>query len=332
MTEPRRIVVIGSNSFSGSDFIDLLLEDKANEVVGVSRSPEKSALFLPYKRHKDPKFTFFQIDLNSDMPKLMELLDRYKPQCVVNFAAQSEVAPSWEHPEQWFQTNAVALSCLCNYLKDRKWLERYVHISSPEVYGTCQGVVKEDAPLNPSTPYAASKAAADLYLFTLVKNFHFPLVMIRSTNVYGAHQQLFKIIPRSIIYLKRGKVIQLHGGGIAIRSYVHIRDISRGELSAMDKGDPGKIYHLSPDRGYAVREVVSAICDIVGRDFNSSTATVAERLGQDAAYVIDSSRSREELDWSPVVSLEEGLSGVVRWVEDNWDAIQREPLEYVHKP
>lgn len=332
MSDNRRILIIGSNSFSGSDFIDLLLEDSRNEVVGISRSPEKSSLFLPYKHRQSPEFKFYRMDLNQDMGNILQLCDSLKPQYVVNFAAQSEVAPSWTHPEHWFQTNVVSLAILGNYLKDQTWLRRYLHISSPEVYGTCRGMVREDTPLNPSTPYAASKAAADLFLFTLVRNFEFPLIMIRATNVYGAYQQLFKIIPRSVIFLKSGRVIQLHGGGVAVKSYIHIRDVSRGELAALEKGEPGKIFHLSPDRGYAVREVVSTLCDIMGRDLGLSTETVAERLGQDAAYVIDSSRSREELGWSPVVSLKEGLSGVVRWVEDNWDAIQREPLEYVHKP
>jgi dTDP-glucose 4,6-dehydratase len=332
VTQKRKIAVIGSNSFSGGDFVDLLLEDAGNEVIGISRSPEKSALFLPYKKRRNPAFKFFQMDLNKNMPQLIELLDSFEPEYVVNFAAQSEVAPSWKHPEHWFQTNAVALAKLMNQLRTRSYLKRYVHISSPEVYGTCVGTVTESAPLNPSTPYAASKAAADLFLFTLVKNFQFPLVMIRATNVYGAHQQLFKIIPRSVIYLKMGKTIQLHGGGKAVKSYIHIRDVSRGELAAMERGRPGTIYHLSPDRGYAVREVVEEICRLMGRDFSKATVAVEERLGQDAAYVIDSTRARQELGWSPQVSLSEGLAGVVNWVKEYWEEIQQEPLEYIHKP
>lgn len=332
MSQERKIVVIGSNSFSGSDLIDLLLDDDRNEVIGISRSPEKSALFLPYKRRQTANFRFHQLDLNIHAPQIMELLDSFEPEYVVNFAAQSEVGPSWEHPEQWFQTNAVSLAKLMNVLKERRYLQRYVHISSPEVYGTCEGTITESAPVNPSTPYAASKAAADLFLFTLVKNFQFPLVMIRSTNVYGAHQQLFKIIPRAIIYLKMGRPIELHGGGQAVKSYIHIRDISRGELAALEKGRPGTIYHLSPDRGYAVRDVVQTICELMGRSFEESTISVGERLGQDAAYVIDSTRARQEFGWRPQVSLEEGISGVVRWVEDNWEQIQKEPLEYAHKP
>lgn len=332
MSHRHKIIVIGSNSFSGSDFVDLLLQDDQNQVIGISRSPEKNAMFLPYKWHQGANFKFYQMDLNKDMSEIIELLDSFEPEYVVNFAAQSEVVPSWENPEQWFQTNTVALAKLANALKDRCYLKRYVHISSPEVYGTCKGRVTESAPLNPSTPYAASKAAADLYLFTLVKNFRFPLVMIRSTNVYGAHQQLSKIIPRTVIYLKMGKTIPLHGGGVAVKSYIHIRDVSRGELAAMEKGYPGTIYHLSPDRSYAVREVVNMICELMGRDFTASTVTVDERLGQDAAYVIDSTLARQEFDWAPEISLEKGLAEVIAWIEENWKQIQGEPLEYVHKP
>ena len=332
MSQKRKIVVIGSNSFSGSDFIDLLLDDERNEVVGISRSPEKSALFLPYKCHQGTNFKFYQMDLNKHMPQTIELLDSFEPEYVVNFAAQSEVAPSWENPDQWFQTNAVAITELAHNLKDRKYLKRYIHISSPEVYGTCSGTVREDASLNPSTPYAASKAAGDLSLFTFFENFNFPLVMIRSTNVYGAHQQLFKIIPRAIIYIKMGKTVELHGGGRAVKSYIHIRDISRGELLVMEKGRAGEIYHLSPGKGITIRDVLKVICGKMGIAFEKATRTVAERLGQDATYVISSSKAREEFGWRPEITFEEGISGVIKWVEDNWSEIQKEPLEYVHKP
>ncbi|MDO8568366.1 MAG: GDP-mannose 4,6-dehydratase [Dehalococcoidales bacterium] len=332
MTERPKFLVIGSNSFSGSDFIDLLLDEQQNQVIGVSRSPEKSALFLPYKSHSGADFKFYQMDLNKHMPGILQLVDSFRPDYIVNFAAQSEVGPSWDNPCQWFQTNAVAITGLAHALKDRKFLKRYVHISSPEVYGACLGTVTEAAPLNPSTPYAASKAAGDLSLFTLVKNFDFPLVMIRSTNVYGAHQQLFKIIPKAIISIREGKTIDLHGGGQAVKSYIHVRDISRGELLAARVGRPGEIYHLSPDKGIAIRDVVQMICAKMGIDFDRVTRTVGERLGQDAAYVIDSSKARKTFNWRPEISFAEGISGVIKWIEDNWEQIQRETLDYVHKP
>lgn len=327
----KKVLVIGSNSFSGSDFIDLLLETNEYTVVGVSRSPEKSALFLPYKRRNSSHFQFYQIDLNKDLLRLATLLNDFRPDYIVNFAAQSEVAPSWDHPHHWFQTNAVALTQFANLIKNLPYLKKYVHISSPEVYGTCVGNILETAPLNPSTPYAASKAAGDLSLFAFAKNFSFPLVMVRATNVYGAHQQLFKIIPRSAIYLKLGKTIELHGGGLAIKSYIHIRDISRGELAVMEKGRVGEIYHLSPDQGVAVNQVVQTICRKMKIDFSKVTKAVAERLGQDKAYTIDSTKARTELNWKPLISLDEGIAQTVSWVETSFDEIAKQPLTYLHK-
>lgn len=327
----KKVLVIGSNSFSGSDFIDLLLERGKYEVVGISRSTEKKPLFLPYKNKRSENFHFYQIDLNKDLDKLSALLNSFQPQFVVNFAAQSEVAPSWKNPHHWFQTNAVALTKLANMLKDKPYLKKYVHISSPEVYGTCEGFITESAPLNPTTPYAASKAAGDLSLFTFAKNFNFPLVMIRATNVYGPHQQLFKIIPRSAIYMKQGKKIPLHGGGKAVKSYIHIRDVSEGERLVMEKGQAGEIYHLSPDEGVAVKDVVWKIAQLMGISFSEAVSIAEERLGQDKAYTIDSKKARRELGWKPCISLDEGLAQTVKWVKENYEQIEKEPLEYIHK-
>ncbi|HJZ54807.1 MAG TPA: GDP-mannose 4,6-dehydratase [Gemmataceae bacterium] len=327
----NKIVVLGANSFSGQDFVDLLLDEPHSQVIGVSRSAERSGLFLKYRLRKDlSRYRYHALDMNRDMGKILDLLDAEKPDAVVNFAAQSEVAPSWEHPEHWFQTNTVALSYLVNHLRKQKYLKRYVHISSPEAYGTCVGTVTEEAPLNPSTPYAASKAAADYLLKTYAKQFAFPLLSVRATNVYGARQQLFKIIPRSAIYIKLGRAIELHGGGRAVKSYIHIRDVSRGEKMILDKGRVGELYHLSPDQGVEVRTVVRTICERMGKRFEEATRAVDERPGQDAAYVIDSTKARTELGWKPTISLDEGLTDVVDWVNANWAAIQAQPLEYRH--
>jgi dTDP-glucose 4,6-dehydratase len=127
-------------------------------------------------------------------------------------------------------------------------------------------------------------------------------------------------------------MIPLHGGGVAVKSYIHIRDVSRGELAAMERGAPGRIYHLSPERGHAVRDVVRLICELMGCDFETSTETVGERLGQDAAYVIDSTWARETLGWRPRVGLEEGLAEVIAWIEQYWDEVQQAPFEYAHIP
>lgn len=329
----RKVAVIGANSFSGQDFVDLLLNDPANDVIGISRSPLKSTVFTHNSLHDENKrFRYFQFDLNHDLDRMLAVLDAERPEWIVNFAAQSEVGPSWDHPEQWFQTNCVSLANMINHLARQGYVERYLHVSSPEVYGTCEGTVTEDAPLNPSTPYAASKAGADLLLETYRRHFDFPLLTVRATNVYGPRQQLFKIIPRSAIYLRIGKTISLHGGGRAVKSYIHIRDVSRGELAILENGEPGEIYHLSPDAGVAVRDVVRQLCEKTGKPFDDATQSTGDRLGQDAAYVIDSTKAREILGWAPEIALSDGLDEVLAWVDREWEQIEAEPLEYQHRP
>jgi dTDP-glucose 4,6-dehydratase len=334
MQQHRVIFVLGANSFSGQDFVDLLLGETDARVVGVSRSPQRSPMFLRYLSRTNgamTRYSYHELDLNRDMEALLALLDELRPDAIVNFAAQSEVAPSWDHPEHWYQTNTVSLARLVNHLRRHDYLQRYVHISSPEVYGTCSGTVTEDAPLNPSTPYAASKAAADVLLQTYLRQFGFPVLWVRATNVYGARQQLFKIIPRSAIFLRLGKTIELHGGGSAVKSYIHVRDVSRGELAVLRSGETGQVYHLSPDAGVMVRDVVRMICERAGRSFENTAKAVDERPGQDAAYVIDSSKARAQFGWSPRIGLEQGLDEVMGWVHDHWRDIQTMPLRYVHK-
>jgi dTDP-glucose 4,6-dehydratase len=329
----KRIAILGANSFSGQDFTDLILDSSEyDQVIGISRSAERSDMSLRYKLNKNlSKFKYHQIDFNNQTNQLLAVLDSFQPHHIVNFAAQSEVAPSWVHPEDWFRTNTVSLAQMINHLNKASYLERYLHVSSPEVYGSCQGTVTEDSPVNPSTPYAASKASADLLLSVYKKQYNFPLLTVRATNVYGSRQQLFKIIPRTAIYLNCGKTIELHGGGQAIKSYIHIRDVSEGELLILQKGLIGQLYHLSPDNGIAVKDVVRHICNKLNKDFDTSTRIVEERPGQDAAYIIDSSKARTTLGWKPKISIEEGLNDVIEWVNSYWEQIKNQSLVYEHK-
>jgi dTDP-glucose 4,6-dehydratase len=328
-----KVIVIGSNSFSGQDFIDLMLDDQNQEVVGISRSLEKVDLFLRYRARADTsRFRFQRFDLNANMPEFLKFLDIEEPDQIVNFAAQGEVAPSWDHPEHWFQTNCVALAQMVKHLCDRSYLRRYLHISSPEVYGSCEWGITESAPLNPSTPYAASKAAADMFLETFSKHKGFPLLTVRATNVFGARQQLFKIMMRASIYIRLGRKIPLQGGGRAIKSYIHIRDVSRGERAILKDGEVGKTYHLSPDRGVPVCELVAMIAKRMGKSFSESTEEVDDRLGQDGVYKIDSSLIRETLGWWPEMSLEQGVDEVVEWIDRHWSTIETLPHDYRHIP
>lgn len=331
MSGNRRYAILGSNCFSASCLVDLLLEDPSNYVVGISRSPEKSALYLPYKSHDTKNFRFYQVDMVRQPAELISLIDEIQPDYIINFAALSEVYQSHETPVEYFNINTLAVVNLCHQLRNKDYLKCYVHTSSAEIYGPCEKPVTESAPLNTSTPYAVSKAAADYYLLTLHKHFGFPVIIIRSTNVYGKHQQLFKIIPRTVIYLKKGQKIELHGGGKVSRHFIHIRDVERGVIKAMQYGKPGNIYNFDTEFNHSIADVVRMICQQMGYDFKASTVAVEGRPGQDSQYQLDYSKAMRELGWAPEIPLEVGLNEVIAWVSDNWQEILKEPLVYIHK-
>ena len=326
----KTFVVIGSNCFTGSHIVDALLEDPERRVVGVSRSPEYKYLFLPYKRHSGDRFAFHQFDLVKQFDDIVALLDSIEPEYVINVAALSEVGLSNEQPVEYFAINASAVVRLCDHLRISSYLKQYIHISSAEVFGSNKGKLGEDALFSPTTPYAVSKSAADMYLYSLIKNYQFPATLIRSTNVYGKHQQLFKIIPRTIIYIKLGKTIELHGGGKSIKAFIHVRDVVRGLILSVEREKTGTFHFSEPD-DETISGIVRRVCDRMGVDWQSVTRTVGERLGQDPRYWLDYSRAKRELDWEPRISFEDGVDEVIEWVEDNWNAIQKEPLEYIHK-
>ena len=333
MAKKEKFVVIGSNSFSGACFIDYVLQSNPSaEVLGISRSPEYNDCFLPYRKAGPKRFFFHQLDLNKDLEKMVGVIRKFRPDFVVNFSAQSMVGQSWDYPKQWFQTNCLGIMELVRELKEDHYLKRYVQISSPEVYGSCTGEIKEDAPINPSTPYAASKACGDLSLIPYFKNYGFPLVYTRATNVYGACQQLYRIIPRTILYMKMGQKIKLQGGGRAVKSYIHIQDVSDATLRIARDGTNGEIYHISPEGdGISIYDLVARIAAKLGKEVGDWVELVEDRKGQDAAYVIDSSKVRGELKWTAQIDLDEGLDQVISWVERHYEELIHLPQEYIHQ-
>ena len=327
-----RVIVIGSNSFSGSHFVDYLLSNTKYHVIGMSRSDEKSGLFLVYRRNKSlSRFRFLKLDMNRDLKRMLEVIDGERPAYIVNFASQSMVGESWQHPDHWYRTNVLSLVEFADELRKRDFIKNYVHITTPEVYGSCTGSVKEDAPFNPSSPYAGSRAAGDVFLNLLFRQYKFPVTFTRAANVYGEGQQLYRIIPRAIIYLKNGIKIPLHGGGYARRAFIHIKDVCDGTLKVMEHGRPGEAYHLSTDSLISIRDIVARICEMQGKKFDDAVEIVGTRPGLDLAYILDSSKAKKELGWKPVAELDEGLSEMIKWINDKWGEISKEPLEYIHQ-
>ncbi|HEU0040069.1 MAG TPA: GDP-mannose 4,6-dehydratase [Verrucomicrobiae bacterium] len=331
----EKFFVIGSNSFTGATFVGYLLA-RGCEVIGTTRSPEPASVFLPYKwpaqRPAGAQFKFAQLDLNHATEGLAAAMREFEPSYVVNFAAQSMVAESWLYPDQWYQTNVVANVKLHEKIRQFPFLKKYVHVSTPEVYGNCRGNVTEAAPFNPSTPYAASRAACDLHLLTFFKNYQFPVAFTRAANVYGPGQQLYRIVPRAIFFIKTGRKLQLHGGGRSVRSFIHARDVAEGTWRVAHHGVPGEAYHFSTDLYVSIRELVERICARLGVSFNDVVEVVGDRPGKDAAYLLDSSKAQKTLGWKDSISLNQGIDETIGWITHNLEELKRQPSDYIHKP
>ena len=329
----KKILIIASNSFTGSHLTHYCLE-KGYQVFGVSRSKEYNSVMLPYLYSGDNEnFSFHQMDINKDLNKILKLSDKVKPGIIANYAAQGEVRNSWRYPDQWYETNCMGIVRLTEELRKRDYIKKYISASTPEVYGTTEDNLKESHNYFPSTPYGASKLAGDLHLFTLFKRYNFPVVFTRSANVYGIHQQLYRIIPRSIIYLKMGKKIQLHGEGKSERSFVHIRDVAEATMKVAEKGINGEIYHISPsDNQVSIFSLVKIICNMMDINFENSVELITNNYGQDSKFSISSKKIGSQLGWEPKISLEEGIQETIDWIEHNWKTISGMPLEYIHKP
>ena len=328
------VCVIGSNSFSGSYFVSHLLK-KELSVLGISRSEEQVVPYTPYdwlSNREKSGFLFQKIDLNHDMDRLDSLLRLKKPKIVVNFSALGMVAESWKAPCDWYQTNVVAQVALHEILRKYDWLERYVHVTTPEVYGSQDSWISENDDFNPTTPYAASRAACDMHLKTFFTAYGFPVVFTRSANVYGPGQPLYRIIPRTVRAIKDSHApLQLHGGGESTRCFIHMEDVASATLAVAYRGKVGESYHISSQTPVSIADLVAKIV----KNFNCDVADVvnieAERLGKDQAYLLDSTKIRDQLGWCDQISLETGLQSVYEWFEKFSGALIAMPHQYVHK-
>jgi len=326
-----KFLIIGSNSFSGSQFIKYLLEND-NNVIGVNRSNEINDVYLPYKwGSKNASFKFYLIDINNQLVELIDILNDFKPEYIVNFAAQGMVAQSWETPQDWYQTNVVGQVKLHDQLRKLKFIKKYVHVTTPEAYGTTDGWIKESFCFAPSTPYAVSRAACDLHLMSFFKAYNFPVVFTRAANVYGPGQQLYRIIPRTMLYARLGKKMKLHGGGLSTRSFIHMDDVSAATFKIALDGIPGDSYHISTNETITIKGLVEKICELTKSNFAELVDISEDRLGKDQAYLLNSSKLRENFTWQEKINLEQGLTDTLSWVDTNLEILKSLPADYIHK-
>jgi len=210
-------------------------------------------------------------------------------------------------------------------------VKKYVHISTPEVYGDTENWIQENHNFNPTTPYSISRAACDMHLLSFYKAYDFPVVFTRAANVFGPGQQLYRIIPRAILSARSGKKLQLHGGGYSKRSFIHISDVVKLTLELALNAEPGTCWHISTKEAFNIREIVEKICRITEINFDSIVEEVGERLGKDKNYLLDSSKARNYFKWVEKINLEDGINNTIEWIDDNYLELSNLKWTYTHK-
>jgi len=324
-------LVLGSNSFSAGSFINHLLEKEDSKIYAISRSEEYNKTQLSYKNHKKKdRVQFLQLDLNDNLEEIVSLIKNEKIKYIINFAAQGMVAQSWDNPNQWFNTNTLAIVNLIDKIYKFDFIKKFVQVSTPEVYGPCDNI-KETMTFKPSSPYAASKASADLILYSYFTTHGFPINFTRASNVYGAYQQLYRIIPKTILMIKKQEKLQLHGGGKAIRSFIHIDDISTATLTIAKNAKAGEIYHLSDDKTISIYELVNMICNQMNTKIEDNIEITEDRVGQDSLYLMNNEKLFNDFQLKPQIKLKDGIQETINWIEENYDILKECPDYYIHK-
>ena len=318
----------GGGSFGIHTALYLLDHAAPKKVIGVGRNPLRPEPFSLNVEKRDG-YEYHARHVTYELDLLLELLDREKPEVIVNYAAQGEGAVSWKNSWRFFETNSMGLARLSEELMKRDWLEHFIQIGTSEMYGSVEHAAAETDPIMPTSPYAASKVAFDMYLVSVHRFLQFPMSIIRPSNCYCPGQLLHRVIPKAIWAGLMGRKLPLHGGGRAEKSFMHARDLARAIHMVAEQGPKGEIFNAGPEKPTSIREVVERCAGALGMPFEELCEVTGDRLGQDSRYWLDSSAIKNAVGWTPQVGWDEGLAEMVAWGRQYLDEIRDWPTDYV---
>ena len=308
-----KVLVTGGAGFIGSNFIRLLLAERPDwQIVNLDKLTYAGNLSNLSDVSSLPNYSFVRGDI-ADGSFIGEIVRDGGFDAVVNFAAESHVDRSIEEPAPFLQTNIVGMQILLEASRTHR-VPKFLQVSTDEVYGSLgeKGVFSEDDPPRPNSPYAASKAAADLICRAYEKTFDYPSIITRSSNNYGPYQFPEKLIPLMINNALAGKELPVYGDGGNIRDWIFVEDNCRGILAALENGAPGRTYNLGGGNEWRNIDLIKQLLKILDKP-ESLIRFVADRPGHDRRYALDCSRANDELGWTPGIGFEKGLRATVEW-------------------
>ena len=311
-----KLLVTGGAGFIGSNFIHYMLEEQKDvQILNFDCLSYAGNLANLSQLSSHPRYTFMRGDITS-----VQDVERCISQgidAVINFAAETHVDRSILDSTVFVRTNIEGTHLLLEVCRRRK-VPRFIQVSTDEVYGSLgkTGKFTEESPLAPNSPYAASKAAADLLIRAYHKTYGMDVMVTRCSNNYGPYQFPEKLLPLMILNALENKPLPVYGDGLHRRDWIHVKDHCRALHCVLREGRPGRVYNIGSDQERQNLEMVQQILALLEKS-PELIQFVKDRPGHDRRYAIDATRLRRELSWKPQITLSEGLAQTVRWYQEN---------------
>jgi len=307
-----KILVTGGAGFIGSCSVRLALQNSSTEIDNIDKLSYAGNLANLESVANHPHYRFHKIDI-CDLDALRQIFEEAKPDAVIHFAAESHVDRSIFSPQPVFETNLRGTFNMLESMRANR-VGRFIHVSTDEVYGSLEAPLEADEnfPLQPSSPYSASKAGSDLLALGYFKTYKLPVMVTRASNNYGPYQFPEKLIPLMISNALEDKPLPVYGDGMQVRDWLYVEDHCRALLAILEKGRDGEIYNIGGNRSVPNKWVIERILAIAGKPASLMT-TVTDRPGHDRRYALSSEKLSKETGWAPQVDFEPGLQSTVDW-------------------
>lgn len=319
-------LITGGAGFIGTNYISYILENYPNDrIVCVDKLTYAGNYDNISKLLKDERFCFEKSDI-CDRETMYKITEKYKPDCIVNFAAESHVDRSVENPEIFLKTNIFGTQSLLDTV-NRLGVKRFHQVSTDEVYGDLpldrpDLKFDEASPIKPSSPYSASKAAADMLCMAYFRTYSTPVTISRCSNNLGPYQFPEKLIPLMICNARENKSLPVYGDGKNVRDWIYVRDHCRAVDMIVRNGKIGELYNVGGGSEKANIEIIKII--LRGLDKPETLITyVKDRPGHDRRYAINSEKLKKELGWKVETSFSEGIKQTIKWYCENSEWVKR---------
>ncbi|MFK4467193.1 dTDP-glucose 4,6-dehydratase [Bacillus sp. RC252] len=313
------ILVTGGAGFIGSNFIHYMLKNyETYKIINYDALTYSGNLNNVKSIQENPNYSFIKGKIQNG--ELLEHVVKERDvQVIVNFAAESHVDRSIENPIPFYDTNVIGTVTLLELVKKYSHI-KLVQVSTDEVYGSLgkTGKFTEETPLAPNSPYSSSKASSDMIALSYYETYQLPVIITRCSNNYGPYQYPEKLIPLMVTNALEGKKLPLYGDGLNVRDWLHVTDHCSAIDTVLHKGCVGEVYNIGGNNEKTNIDVVEQIIKLLGKT-KKDIEFVTDRLGHDRRYAIDAQKMKNEFEWEPKYTFEQGLKETVEWYKNNVD-------------